>query len=152
MTFNNRELSHEIKEMAKKYPIVTVIGPRQSGKTTLVRQLFSHKPYLSLENPDDRMFASQDPKAFLARYPEGAVFDEVQHVPEILSYIQTIVDERKMKGMFILTGSHQLDLQNAVNQSLAGRTAMLKLLPYSISELPIAHKFDLDDHLFRHVS
>lgn len=148
MTFNNRELSHEIKEMAKKYPIVTVIGPRQSGKTTLVRQLFSHKPYLSLENPDDRMFASQDPKAFLARYPEGAVFDEVQRVPEILSYIQTIVDERKMKGMFILTGSHQLDLQNAVNQSLAGRTAMLKLLPYSISELPIAHKFDLDDHLF----
>jgi predicted AAA+ superfamily ATPase len=115
--------------------VVTVTGPRQSGKTTLVRQQFPHKPYVNLEDPDVRNLANLDPRSFLEKYPDGAILDEIQRVPILLSYIQTIVDEKQQKGLFILTGSHQLELHEAITQSLAGRTALLTLLPMSLDEL-----------------
>ncbi len=130
-----RTLEKELQDMAHAYPVVTVIGPRQSGKTTLCRQTFPDKPYTSLEDPDERQFAESDPRGFLARFPEGAILDEIQRLPLLLSYIQGIVDRSTKKGIYILTGSHQLALHESISQSLAGRTALLKLLPLSIEEL-----------------
>ncbi len=135
MNFLHRSIEPELLEMSKSYPVVTVIGPRQSGKTTLVRAFFPGKPYVSLENEDERTIAENDPRRFLAKYPNGAIFDEIQRAPILLSYIQGIVDEVRLNGMFILTGSHQLRLHESITQSLAGRTAILKLLPLSLSEL-----------------
>jgi len=122
---------------ADEYPVVTITGPRQSGKTTLCRKVFAEKKYVSLENPDTRQFAREDPRGFLAGLPEGAILDEIQQAPDLLSYIQTIVDEEKRNGLFILTGSQQFEVSNAINQSLAGRTAILKLLPFSMEELRV---------------
>lgn len=136
-----RDLKPELLALAKDYPVVTLLGPRQSGKTTLVREAFPHKPYVSLENLDEKSFADSDPKFFLERYSDGAVLDEIQRAPQLLSYIQGIVDEKKLKGQFILTGSHQIALHEAIAQSLAGRTAVLKLLPLSFNEL---RKADID--------
>ncbi len=130
-----RQITTEIQELAKGYPVVTVTGPRQSGKTTLVKSVFPKKAYVNLEDPDVRTFAEEDPRSFLEKYPEGAILDEIQRVPLLLSYIQTIVDESNEKGLFILTGSHQLELHQAITQSLAGRTALLTLLPMSLDEL-----------------
>ena len=130
-----REISEELLDMSTRYPVVTILGPRQSGKTTIAKQLFPNKPYISLENLDESALAQSDPRGFLARFPQGAVLDEIQRQPQLLSYIQGIVDERDLTGMFILTGSHQLDLVGSISQSLAGRTAILKLLPLTISEL-----------------
>ena len=130
----NRDLKDEILAMSKVYPVTTVIGPRQSGKTFLTQHCFPKKPYVNLEDLSERAFAEEDPHAFLARYPDGAIIDEIQRVPALLSYIQVRVDQQKKDGLFILTGSHQLDLHAAITQSLAGRTALLKLLPLSLSE------------------
>src|SRR5438067_1139059 len=130
-----RDLSLKISEMAKRYPVVTLIGPRQSGKTTLIKKIFPSKSYISLEDPDERNFAEVDPRGFLGRFPEGAIFDEIQRAPELLSYIQGIVDSRDQKGIFILTGSHQLELHESISQPLAGRTAILKLMPFDVEEL-----------------
>lgn len=130
-----RKIQVELQKLASQYPVVTVLGPRQSGKTTLVRHQFPNKPYINLEAPDTRELALTDPRGFLAKLPNGAVLDEVQRAPLLLSYIQTIVDESQQKGVFILTGSHQLELHEAITQSLAGRTALLRLLPMSLSEL-----------------
>jgi uncharacterized protein len=135
MGYIDRDITKELLEMATSYPVVTLMGPRQSGKTTTVRRLFKDKPYVSLENMDERNFAGQDPRGFLDRFPDGCILDEIQRQPELLSYIQGIVDERDLKGMFILTGSHQLSLHETISQSLAGRTAILKLLPLTIGEL-----------------
>lgn len=137
-----REIEFELKDLAKGYPVVTVIGPRQSGKTTLVQHVFPDKLYANLEAPDIRAMALNDPRSFLEQFPHGAILDEIQRAPELLSYIQVIVDKRDLKGMFILTGSHQLELQEAVSQSLAGRTALLTLLPMDLVELNNAG-FDL---------
>lgn len=134
-----RRLSQEVLEMAGAYPVVTLTGPRQSGKTTLVRSLFKEKIYLSLENLDVRQKAKEAPRQFLEDLPNGAILDEIQRVPELLSYIQGIVDDKKVNGVFILTGSYQLALHSAISQSLAGRTAMLKLPPFSIAELKQAN-------------
>lgn len=133
-----REIQNELKEAAKFYPVVTVTGPRQSGKTTLAKSTFPHKPYVNLEAPDIRELALVDPRGFLDNYSQGAILDEIQRVPTLLSYIQQTVDEAEVKGMFILTGSHQLELHEAITQSLAGRTALLSLLPMSLSELESA--------------
>lgn len=122
-------------QRATLYPVVTVLGPRQSGKTTLCRMAFPDKPYVNLEQPDEREFAQQDPTAFLAQFPEGAVLDEIQNVPSLLSWIQVLTDADPRKGRFVLTGSHQLQVSAQVTQSLAGRTAVLELLPLSLSEL-----------------
>lgn len=143
-----RDIAQELSLLAKDYPVVTVTGPRQSGKTTLAKTLFPDKPYFNLEAPDLRLLAEMDPRAFLDRCPEGAILDEIQQVPSLLSYIQVIVDEKKQKGMFILTGSHQMDLHQAISQSLAGRTALLKLLPLSINELRQNNiSYTVDDYL-----
>jgi predicted AAA+ superfamily ATPase len=130
-----RFIKKELLDLAKRYPIVTVTGPRQSGKTTVVRLCFPKMPYANLEELDVQEMAKTDPRGFLAKYPEGAILDEIQRVPQLLSYIQVIVDQKEKKGMFILTGSHQLELHQAISQSLAGRTALLTLLPMSLAEL-----------------
>ncbi len=146
----NRQLAAELQDMMRCYPVVTVIGPRQSGKTTLVRSLYPTLPYVSLENPDERRLAAVDPRSFLDRFPEGAIIDEVQRHPELLSYLQGIVDARNQNGLFILTGSHQLALHEAITQSLAGRTAVLKLLPLSMAELSQnGAPYSVDDYLFQ---
>ncbi len=146
----NRELEQEARAMAEAFPIVTILGPRQSGKTTLVRKIFSDKPYVNLEHLETRTAALSDPVSFIKQYEHGAIFDEIQRAPEILSYLQVLVDEQKKVGRFILTGSHQLRLQEAVSQSLAGRTAILKLLPLSLRELSQdLKKYSLDQQLLR---
>ena len=131
----DRTIEPVLKDLAAKYPVVTLTGPRQSGKTTLCRKVFPDAPYANLESPDTREFAATDPRGFLAAYPAGVIIDEIQRVPDLVSYIQGIVDERKMPGQFILTGSRQFEVMDAINQSLAGRTALLKLLPFSIAEI-----------------
>ncbi len=130
-----RTIEPELKSLMKQYPVVTVIGPRQSGKTTLVQHAFPEMPYANLEALDVRELAESDPRSFLDRYPKGAILDEIQRVPSLLSYIQEIVDRKGGHGLFLLTGSHQLELHQAISQSLAGRTALLTLLPLSIHEL-----------------
>ena len=135
-----RKLSKELHVLLQEYPIVTVLGPRQAGKTTLVQQELPDYAYVSLEDPDERMLATEDPRAFLRRYPGNTIFDEVQRVPMLLSYLQGIVDNEQKNGRFVLTGSHQLELRAAVAQSLAGRTGLLHLLPLSIDELTQAGK------------
>ncbi|MGD2091288.1 MAG: ATP-binding protein [Candidatus Aminicenantes bacterium] len=134
-----REISRYLKNLSEKYPVVTVTGPRQSGKTTLVKHLFKNMNYVNLEDPEEREFAKDDPKGFLSRIPDGAILDEIQRVPELLSYIQVITDDTKWDGTFILTGSRQFELMDSIDQSLAGRTALLKLLPLSLSELENHH-------------
>lgn len=130
-----RQAETVLLERAKAYPVVTVLGPRQSGKTTLCRIAFPDKPYVNLEQPDVREFALQDPQAFLTQYPDGAVLDEIQNVPSLLSWIQVLTDADPRAGRFVLTGSHQLQLSAQLTQSLAGRTAVIELLPLSLSEL-----------------
>lgn len=143
-----REISTELKDSAKNYPVVTVIGPRQSGKTTLVEEVFPGYTYFNLESLDTRALAKSDPRAFLKRCKNGAILDEIQRVPELLSFIQEIVDKDDRPGRFILTGSHQLELHQAITQSLAGRTAILKLLPLSLLELQKAGlQFSVDEYL-----
>lgn len=135
MKIIDRQAHAVLLQRATLYPVVTVLGPRQSGKTTLCRMAFPDKPYVNLEQPDVRDFAQQDPKAFLAQYPDGAVLDEIQNVPTLLSWLQVLTDADPRKGRFVLTGSHQLQVNAHITQSLAGRTAVLELLPLSLSEL-----------------
>jgi predicted AAA+ superfamily ATPase len=130
-----RLIESVLGKLARQYPVVTVTGPRQSGKTTLCRKVFPKKPYVNLEAPDVRRFAVEDPRGFLARHPTGAIFDEIQRAPELLSYMQGLVDESRRNGIFILTGSRQFEMLASVTQSLAGRTALLKLLPFSMEEM-----------------
>ncbi len=121
--------------MSRQYPIVTLTGPRQSGKSTLLRTTFPDYAYVSLEDPDMRMFASEDPRGFLSTYPKRAILDEVQRVPALLSYLQGHTDSAGETGMYLLAGSHNFLLMEQIGQSLAGRTAILKLLPFSHREL-----------------
>jgi predicted AAA+ superfamily ATPase len=129
-----------IRNLLRGFPIVTLTGPRQSGKTTLAKAVFKNRPYASLEEPDLRQAASDDPRSFLGRFPNGAVLDEVQRCPEILSYLQTLVDADGRMGLYILTGSQQFGLMTGITQSLAGRTAFVELLPFAIPELTGAGK------------
>ena len=130
-----RKITQEIKILAKNFRVITVVGPRQAGKTTLCRNAFPDYRYVSLEDPDTRLYAMEDPRAFLNEYRRYIIFDEIQRVPQLLSYIQAIVDEDQLNAQFILTGSHQLELSGAISQSLAGRTALLTLLPLSFEEI-----------------
>jgi len=130
-----REAEKEIISLAAQFKAVAVVGPRQSGKTTLVRMLFKDKEYVNFENPDIRLFALEDPRGFLSQYPNGAIFDEAQRVPEIFSYLQQILDESSLFGMFIITGSNNFLLQESISQSLAGRVGYLNLLPLTLNEI-----------------
>lgn len=131
----NRDLQPRLIELAGKFPIITLTGPRQSGKSTLLRETFPEYKYVSLENPEERLFAQSDPKGFLSTYPDKTIIDEVQRVPELFSYIQTHVDMANEEGMYMLAGSHNFLLMQSISQSLAGRTAILKLLPFSHKEM-----------------
>ncbi len=130
-----RHITEFILYSAKYYPVITITGPRQSGKTTLAKSIFPDKPYLSLEDPDMREFVTKDPRGFLEVYKDGAIIDEIQHCPELFSYIQTKVDSDQIPGQFILTGSQNFLLLEKVSQSLAGRAAIIYLLPLSYSEI-----------------
>lgn len=144
-----RELSKYLLEIAPKYPVVTIIGPRQSGKSTLCRSLFDDHHYISLEEPDVRELAVQDPRGFFKKYDTNLILDEIQRAPELLSFVQTIVDDPGSKRHFVLTGSQQILLMEKITQSLAGRTVIAKLLPFSKNELWQKHsKMTIDDFLF----
>ena len=134
----SRTAASLLDEIRNGYPVITITGPRQSGKTTLARAAFADKPYVSLETPDEREFAATDPRGFLARWPDGAVIDEVQHVPALFSWIQSDVDASGRMGRFVLTGSQNFALMAHITQSLAGRSALVQLLPLSIAELAAA--------------
>ncbi len=130
-----RQLAPKLQQLAKKFPLLAITGPRQAGKTTLAQLVFSQKKYVSLEDLDQREYAMNDPRGFLMHYQEGAIIDEVQRVPELFSYLQTHVDKIGKAGQFILTGSQNFLLLDKINQSLAGRIAITKLLPLSLQEL-----------------
>jgi len=147
MNYITRIVEAKCLELFLKYPVITVTGPRQSGKTSLVRHAFPNLPYVNLENREERLYAQEDPQGFLQRIPEGAVLDEIQNVPELTSWIQVVVDDRGKNGLFVLTGSRQFEVMEAVNQSLAGRTAMIRLLPFALEEL--SSKIGLDQLLLR---
>lgn len=144
-----RQASAQLTQLARQFKAVAVVGPRQSGKTTLVRSLFADKPYVSLENPDTRLFATEDPRGFLAQYADGAILDEAQRTPALFSYLQQVLDETNTPGQFIITGSNNFLLQNSIHQSLAGRVAYLFLLPFSLNELAEAQPKNLNQLLFK---
>ncbi|MCM1169544.1 MAG: ATP-binding protein [Bacteroides sp.] len=131
----DRLLRHKLVELTSKFPIVTLTGPRQSGKSTLLKNSFPEYRYVSLEDPDMRLFATEDPKGFLATYPDKTIIDEAQRVPELFSYLQSHIDHAGKEGMYLLAGSHNFLLMERISQSLAGRTALLKLLPFSHAEM-----------------
>ena len=130
-----RDAESKLIQLSRQFKAVALVGPRQSGKTTLAKHVFAKKPYVSLENPDTRRFALEDPRSFLGQFPDGAILDEAQRAPELFSYLQQILDEDKTPGKFIITGSNNFLLQESISQSLAGRIAYMFLLPFSISEL-----------------
>ena len=142
-----REIAGHLASLFRQYPIVTVTGPRQSGKTTLCRQVFPELNHVNLEAPDQREFAESDPRGFLAQLGSRAIIDEVQRVPELLSYLQVLVDEDSGNGLYVLTGSEQFGLSASVSQSLAGRTGLLRLLPFSLYELQTAGSSDDVDNV-----
>jgi uncharacterized protein len=139
-----RELAGKLVEAAKKYPVLTLTGPRQSGKTTLARAVFKDYQYVSLEDPDNAKIAKEDPRGFFGQYSQNLIIDEAQRAPKLFSYIQTIVDGQDWPGRFVLTGSHNFLLMESVTQSLAGRCAIFHLLPFSRAELAGEKSLDLD--------
>lgn len=150
MTYIPRNAESRLKHFANGYPVLVVTGPRQSGKSTLVRHAFTDHRYVSLEDLDQREFAETDPRGFLNQFTEGVILDEAQRCPDLFSYLQTRVDQRQQPGAFILTGSQQFGLLSGITQSLAGRAALLTLLPMTYDELRRAGKVgrNLDKILF----
>ena len=145
-----RDVTRHLQKLMSTYPVVTICGPRQSGKTTLARHLYPEYDYVSLENHNERRRFYDDPMGFLALHKAPCIFDEVQNTPELLSYLQGIIDEQDTPGMYILTGSVQMELQQIVTQSLAGRTGFVDLLPLSLHELQQAGiKLSRDEYMLR---
>ena len=134
ITMIERDITPRLVKLFKQYPFVTVTGPRQSGKTTLCRETFPHLQYINLEVLEQREFARSDPNRFLSELKGGAILDEIQRIPELLSYLQVLADEKRCNSLFVLTGSEHFRLSEAISQSLAGRTALLHLLPFSLTE------------------
>ncbi|MGD9707319.1 MAG: ATP-binding protein [Candidatus Delongbacteria bacterium] len=130
-----RELEIKLRELVQKYPVITVTGPRQSGKTTLLKYVFPDYEYVTLEDPDIRKYASEDGRGFLSQYKNGVIIDEAQRVPDLFSYIQGIVDDADKAGMFILSGSQNFLLLKSISQSLAGRASIFYLMPFTKREL-----------------
>lgn len=130
-----REISNIAKELFKLYPILAITGPRQSGKTTLVKNLFPKMDYVSLEDIDQRSLAQTDPRGFLSNFPNGAILDEIQRVPDLFSYLQSLVDQTNAPSQFVILGSQNFLLMESISQSLAGRVGLLKLLPLSQGEI-----------------
>lgn len=138
-----RFLADKLSSLAEQFPVISITGPRQAGKTTLAKMFFTGHDYISLEDPDEREFAASDPRGFLRRFDgRKVILDEIQRVPELLSYIQGIVDHKFLPGRFILTGSQQFQFMKKITQTLAGRTAVVYLLPFSLSELTSTQPFD----------
>lgn len=146
-----RQLTHALIRLAASFPVVAITGPRQSGKTTLSRACFPDKSYVSLEDPIERAFALEDPRGFLARFTDGAIFDEAQRWPELFSHLQGMVDADRCPSRYVLTGSQQFGLLSGVTQSLAGRVGLTCLLPLSLAEIPPAAiaGLNLDDLMLR---
>lgn len=144
-----RQAENELKKLASQFKAVAVIGPRQSGKTTLAKYVFADKPYANLENPDTRQFALDDPRGFIDQFQNGAILDEVQRVPELFSYLQQILDEDTTPGKFIMTGSNNFLLQQSIAQSLAGRVAYQYLLPFNTVELIDKYYKNAFDFIFK---
>ena len=145
-----RKIQKELAELAREYKVITITGPRQSGKTTLARMQFPDYDYVNMESPEIRQLAEQDAREFLTRHPAPLIIDEIQRLPMLLSYIQVKCDQSRQKGQYILTGSHQPRLKAEITQSLAGRTAILQLYPLSLEELAEAGiRLDRDEFLFR---
>jgi uncharacterized protein len=146
-----REIHLLAEEYARQFRSLLIVGPRQSGKSTLAKQVFGDKPYLSLENPDTRAIAASDPRGFLGQFPDGAILDEIQRLPELLNYLQEILDNTDRDALFVLTGSNNLLLQDTVSQSLAGRVGVLDLLPLTIAEISQfdGPPSDLDEAIFK---
>ena len=144
-----RCLERKLKNLFEQFPVVTLTGPRQSGKTTLVREIFSELDYVNLERTLDREFAESEPESFLKQFKKGAIIDEVQRVPELLSNIQVLVDERGEDSQFVLTGSHNPTLLKYTTQSLAGRTSLSKLLPFSFEEIVGRYSFSLEEQILK---
>jgi predicted AAA+ superfamily ATPase len=130
-----RNIEPRLKSLAKQFPAIVLTGPRQSGKSTVCQKVFAHLPYATLESPDVRAFASEDPRGFLKQFPKGAVLDEIQNSPQITSYLQEIIDLEPTPGRWVLTGSHNLSVMESTSQSLAGRSAVVHLLPLSRDEV-----------------
>lgn len=147
----NRAITQKILAYTKKFPVVAVTGPRQSGKTTLVKNIFPDYTYINLEDIEKRTFAKEDPKGFFSIYPSKLIIDEVQYVPELFSYIQLNADEQKIPGNYILTGSQNFSLLEKISQSLAGRVGLFNLLPFSYSELKNTefNFTDYEEYLFK---
>ncbi|RED48930.1 ATP-binding protein [Seonamhaeicola aphaedonensis] len=144
-----REAQQELLNLSRQYKAIAVVGPRQSGKTTLVKTVFSTKSYVSLENPDTRSFALEDPRGFLDQFPDGAILDEVQRTPELFSYLQQVLDDNVEVSQFILTGSNNFLLQQSISQSLAGRVGYLNLLPFTLSEIKEVAPKSIHEKLFK---
>lgn len=144
----DRQMEGEIQILRNEFPVIAILGPRQSGKTTLSKKIFNDYEYVSFEDYDVRMFAESDPRGFLSRYSRDVIFDEIQRVPPILSYLQTHVDQHQGNGRIVITGSHNFLLMEQISQSLAGRVGITKLLPFSISELT-DWKLDLNEFIFK---
>lgn len=145
-----RKIQDTVIKLAKSYPVITITGPRQAGKTTLAQMAFYDYSYCNLEYPEIRIMAQTDPESFFRQYPAPVIIDEIQHVPELMSYIQVKVDENKKNGMYVLTGSQNVTVNASITQSLAGRTALISLLPFSIEELrqTLKPNFVRDDYLY----
>ncbi|MCD4829756.1 MAG: ATP-binding protein [Candidatus Cloacimonetes bacterium] len=144
-----RDISAVLREAMKMFPAVILTGPRQSGKTTLAKHVFPDYDYVNLEDPDLRLFATQDPRGFISRYPRQAIFDEFQRVPELTSYLQSHIDQVNETGMYVLTGSNQFVAMEQVTQSLAGRVAIMKLLPFSCHEIGLSRSSGIEEILFQ---
>ena len=131
----DRDIEPRLKSLARQFPAVVLTGPRQSGKSTVCQKVFADMPYATLESPDVRAFALEDPRGFLKQFPKGAILDEIQNVPQLASYLQEIIDREPAPGRWILTGSHNLSVMESTSQSLAGRSAVVHLLPLSRHEV-----------------